>query len=1187
MTRETRTVLFTDVVGSTELRTTQGDDAGDAAVAAHDRVVRAAVQAHGGTVVKGTGDGCLAVFPSAKAAVSAALDIQRETPRQPPGTAAGVRIGINAGEVRDVDGDVFGEAVNAAARIAALAGSGEILVSRVVRDLLGTAHDVRFTERGEHELKGFPTPWELFRAAAASELPQGSRTEIRLLGRATVTVGGKPVAAFAAPRLQQLLARLILESGVPQARGRLAFELWPDSDERQARTNLRKLLHELRTSLPNADDLVEADTHSVRWRASSGAVVDVVTFLDAVGEGDLETAAASYGGDLLPGSYDDWLLTERERLRTMAIDVLRRLASDAEASGDDETVTRHARRLVQLDPLDEHGYRQLMQALSRRGDRAEAVRAYHRCVEALRRDLGVDPDPTTREAYEAIRSQAVTRSAPVSAPPPELVGRDAESAVARQVWERASSARAGVLLVTGEAGVGKSRLVEDLARSVAAEGHLVARTRAYEASGRFPWGPVVELLRSDAIRPALARLEAVWLAELALLLPELRAERPGLPEPPMLHEEARRQRLFEAVVRGLAAPARPLLLVVDDVQWCDPDTVELIGFLVRRAPTTPVLVAATARTDEVGDGNALPTVLAELLRDDALHQVGLDRLDPAATAELAARLTGQQLDQSAADHLWRETEGNALFIVEAVRSGLVAETTVTPTVQAVIRARLAHLSPDARELVDVAGTLGRAFTVEELGAATGRDEDDLVDSLDELWRRQIIREQGDGYDFSHDKLREVAHAEISPVRRRRLHRAVAEGLATLHGREPGPVSARLAAHYARAGLADEAVEAYRAAATHALALFSLDDAIGALRQALGLLERLPAGLQRDRREVAIRIAIGSPVSVREGYNSVSTREHYERALALSKRLGEHIDPAVLRGLGLAELVAGRFDRSRAFGEALLEAGDDPIAITEGHYLVGVSAFWTGDLAISDEHLRAALAAYRPEHATVHMTRFAQDPKAVCLIRLAMTVLWRGDRDGAQVLVAEATAHATELSHPASLAYVLLYAAIVHIELGNLDDSEAEVAMSESMWSRHSLRYFMDLSAVLAAWLAHVRGEADAPTRLHQAVDPWRGGTQPLHLTYGLALLARTLLDQGDVERGLEAIREALEHTELTNQRYLEPELLRIRGELLAVAGDATGADDALRRSIDLAEAQGAALLRDRTLESLATRPASR
>jgi len=272
--RETRTVLFTDLEGSTSLRTSRGDDVADAVVHAHNEVVHAAVARHGGTTVKGTGDGCLVVFGSARAAVAAAIEIQRRMVSD--GASADpspkVRIGINAGEVRTVGGDVLGEAVNAAARIAAHASGGEILASRVVHDLVGTA-DVGFAGRGDHELKGFPDPWALY----AVEWSDRSGLEIRLLGEVVVRVDGEPVEEFATPRLQRLLAHLTLQPGVALSRSRLAFELWPDSTEGQARTNLRKLLHDLRHALPEADRCVDADGQDLRWRRDAPADVDLIT----------------------------------------------------------------------------------------------------------------------------------------------------------------------------------------------------------------------------------------------------------------------------------------------------------------------------------------------------------------------------------------------------------------------------------------------------------------------------------------------------------------------------------------------------------------------------------------------------------------------------------------------------------------------------------------------------------------------------------------------------------------------------------------------------------------------------------------------------------------------------------------------------------------------------------------------
>ncbi len=410
-----------------------------------------------------------------------------------------------------------------------------------------------------------------------------------------------------------------------------------------------------------------------------------------------------------------------------------------------------------------------MQAHARRGDRAEALRAYHRCVEVLERELGVEPDAATRELYESERADTGVVATPSPAPGPAagtapLVGRRAEQERTQQVWRSAATGRAQLLLVSGEPGIGKSRLVDELARGVAAEGHATARTRAYEAGGRLPWGPVIDWLRSEALRPTVERLDPVWLVELSRLLPELRTGRRDLPEVSGARDD-RRHQLFDAIAQVVLAHPAPLLLVVDDLQWSDADTLELIGFLIRRAPDAALLIAATVRSEEVDESHRLAVLISGLGRDNVLTELALERLDTEATAELAAHLTGTALDQGAGEQFWKETEGNPLFVVEAARAGLAAgneHPPLTPTVQAVIGARLAGLTPEARQLVEVAATIGREFTVEVLTATTRIEADDLVDALDDLWRRRIIREQGPGYDFTHDKLREVARREHQP-----------------------------------------------------------------------------------------------------------------------------------------------------------------------------------------------------------------------------------------------------------------------------------------------------------------------------------------------------------------------------------------------------------------------------------------
>src|SRR5436305_7424207 len=258
------------------------------------------------------------------------------------------------------------------------------------------------------------------------------------------------------------------------------------------------------------------------------------------------------------------------------------------------------------------------------------------------------------------------------------------------------------------------------------------------------------------------------------------------------------QRLFEALARAMLGTHGPLLLLLDDLQWCDRETLAWVHYLLRFDPQARLLIVGTLRAEELTNEHPLQSLLATLRREGQLTQISLERLTAAEAATLAAQLDGRELDAEVATRLYQDTEGNALFVVETVRLGLealeergrqvsssaepkeqgaVQQTRLPPTIQAVITARLEQLSAQARELVSVAAVIGRAFSFEVLTAASGWNDEAVVEALDELGERRIIREQGtDGYDFSHDKLREGAYSALSRARRRLLHRRVADAM---------------------------------------------------------------------------------------------------------------------------------------------------------------------------------------------------------------------------------------------------------------------------------------------------------------------------------------------------------------------------------------------------------------------------
>jgi DNA-binding SARP family transcriptional activator len=1018
-----------------------------------------------------------------------------------------------------------------------------------------------------------------------------ARLQVRLLGAVEIILDGRRLRAFNSLRLQRFLALIALRRDL-EHRSRLAFELWPDSDEHQARTNLRKLLHDFRHSLPDVGEFVEIDSEVVRWIATGPSEVDVLAFQDAMAAADFELAARLYSGDLLPACYDDWVLGERTKLRAQAYGALMRLTEEAAGRGDHKATLRHAQRIIDLEPIDEAAVRIQMEAHLALGDRAAALRSYHRYAEVLDRVLAVAPGEAIAALYQQLRAGALSRDevqgkdlGPVAESP--FVGRDVEWKRLNEAWNTVREGGSHLLLLTGEPGIGKSRLALELGRRVRAEGHVVASARAYEAAGRLPWGPVVDLLRSDALRSHIDTLDTVWRVELARLLPELRAVSPPA-ERSRSGDLTQRRRLFDAVTRAVVAGDRPRLLIIDDLQWCDAETIELLGFVIRSGQTAPVLIVGTVRWEEMPQHHPLVALVDALGHDQAVTTVPLDRLDQASTASLAARLRAEDtIDPNLAARLWSETEGNPLFVVEAVRAGISSDgsqSVLTQTMRAVLRARLGQLSDGARRLAEMAAVVGRPFSVGLMVSATGIDERELVDHVDELWRRRIIRDQGLTYDFSHDKLRAVALEMVSPARRRQLHRAVAEAIAVELHSDVDAASPQLAAHYDQAGMVEPAIDAYGVAGARAVAVSALEEAVTMFQRALALLAELPPSSDRDALELDIRIALGSPLVALEGYGSKDAHQLYERALSLCRKLHRSVEPPILRGLGLARLQGCRFDDCDALARALLdEEGRDPIARTEGRYLLGVSAFWRGDLARARHWLVSAIASYDVSHRDEHLALYAQDPKAVCLVRLALVELWAGEAGRADQAARSALEIAVDLDHLMTLGYVITYAAILAAESEDLARLAEILADADLLWKRLSERYLMVVLEALRGWLDVCEGSAQGIERIVRSAARSRAEGETLHLTYTLLLLARARGRVGEFHQGRAATREGLSWSHRCNQRYIEAELWRVDGELAYRSGEPEAAAASLRSAVEIARAQGAGWLELRALHSLASR----
>jgi predicted ATPase len=467
---------------------------------------------------------------------------------------------------------------------------------------------------------------------------------------------------------------------------------------------------------------------------------------------------------------------------------------------------------------------------------------------------------------------------------------------------------------------------------------------------------VVDWLRAEPLQPGLRQLDRPRLTELARLLPELLSEVCDLARPEPLPESDLRQRLLDAAVRAILAARAPLLLLADDLPFWDRESLQLLHYLLRVEPEAPLLVAATVRSDAIDREHPLDDLRPGVQAWGSFTEIDLGRLSREETTILAERTVGHPLAASDADALYRETEGSPLFVVEALRAGWESRPAgrgwMSPKVQAVIEPRLAQLSEPARDLVGVTATIGRTFTTDVLAWAGEADEEALVRGLDELWRRRVVREQGaDAYDFSHDKIREVAYLGLSPARRRRLHLRVARTLERVHAHDPGAVSGQIAGRYELAGVAGEAVTRYRRAAEEAQRLHAGVEAIRLLDRALDLLRALPTTPGRDARELGILTAFPGPLAGIEAYASGRVTQIQRRALDLTRKLGIEPAPPLLR----------------SFARASLSRGDVVLRV-EAAYVRAIAAFWDGELDAARRHFEAVVERYRPEQRRTHLLR---------------------------------------------------------------------------------------------------------------------------------------------------------------------------------------------------------------------------
>ncbi|GAC1511602.1 MAG: hypothetical protein NVS2B16_13260 [Chloroflexota bacterium] len=673
--------------------------------------------------------------------------------------------------------------------------------------------------------------------------------------------------------------------------------------------------------------------------------------------GNLEAAHALYGGELLPEDrYEDWASARREYMAERHLDVLVALATTLAKQHDYAGAAQRLRTALLEDPAREDVHRHLMRLYAMSGNRHQSLRQYQACREALEQELGALPDSETEQLYETILSDSTTAHvfASVSPTKPSLPSvlrhRPATERIARETeFQRllrsateASKGRGGLVLVSGEAGVGKSRLVGDCARAAVKKSILVLWGTSYEQEGHLPYGAFVQALDSHL---ALQTLDAR--RALAQDNPTLRQLLPSLAD--TVHESTERSsvevadavtgrtRLFTEIVRVLDDLARtwPVLLVLDDLHVADAETLQLLHFLSRLAVERRWMIIGTYREEDVRSGSDLHLFLTSIRREQLCTDIALQRLPRRECDQMAALLLpGGDIAPSLQAQLYSLSLGNPLFLQELVRAmrdrGDIACAgncwdTVSPTaanvprhVRDLVLARVDRMDEHVRHTLTVVATVGLHCSFALLRAVARLDhvglslgEGQLLDALDRALHARILIEQNDGYAFRHPLLQAALYGRLSTPRRTRLHEMVARALEIL---SPNDIDA-LAFHYRQSEDQEKAAIYLEQAGDRACSIYAYSAAINNYQEARRLVKQRggnPDCLSRLNQKLGdAHLSIGDLTSAQESF-------------ALARE--QQSDPRKLfdawRKEGVAWEKLGDYDRALAAIDAAQEVGED-------------------------------------------------------------------------------------------------------------------------------------------------------------------------------------------------------------------------------------------------------------------------
>jgi DNA-binding SARP family transcriptional activator/tetratricopeptide (TPR) repeat protein len=950
---------------------------------------------------------------------------------------------------------------------------------------------------------------------------------LKLFGGFALHAADRPLSLPSQPS-RLLLAYCAIHPARRFTRSHLAGLLWPDLPEAHARRRLSHTLWEAQQALPR----IAGRSYLARagallyFDATLPHEVDVVTFEACLrraqtaapaqpGYADLTQAAALYTGTFLAGFYDDWVVIEQERLREGYLDVLQHLIALAKAQGAFGWALQHALSLIASDPLRETAYQEAIRLAVHLGEPHTAHRVYAQLAATLQAELQLAPSATTQRLLAAAEPAPPQEALPLAAPNQDLplVGRTHERQALLAAVDRAQRGMGGMILLCGEAGLGKSRLLRTLTDDAEWRAMPALWGRSSERAAGKPFAPLLAALGAG-LTPLRAQhlaglVDTLWLAALTPLLPQLGAWLPDLPAPPPLTAAAERIRLLEAFTRLLLGMGvlTPLLVILEDLHWADPATFDALTYLLQRLPASRVLLIGSARLSDAREEPLVWAGLEALDRSGQMQRITLDQLNYDQTRRLVQfSLQTAEANPHFVQRIYGATAGNPLFVLESLRTlyaeGMLTRTEhhgwrtpfdapadpaaalpLAPALADMITRRLQRLLPAEQRVLAAAAVLGAQFDLPLLSRLVVLEGRDLLAALGGLLRRQVLNELPTGYSFAHDLIHATVYRNLPTAQRAELHRRAAALLAETRPSDAALIARQFAAGALWSPAAMYALQASRQAlATHSYrsALEYLDHA----EQFAGRCAEPPFALFDL---LALRCDVLDELGDRR--RQAADLQALERSAAADPVRRLHLQR--LRGrywtaLGDHQAAVGAFEGGLQLAHAL----DDQAAVVALLGLLGKTLNWSGQQSRALEILDATI---RQARAVGDRRAEAEAHQHLCGIHHD-----RSEHEPALAAAERAIELYEALGHQLGAAEVQATLGAVAMEQGRLDDAEAYYAQALPIIQASGQRYAE--ARLLVNWgsIDYLRGQIGrAIARFRQGATIFGeiGSARGMHFTY--------------------------------------------------------------------------------------------